>query len=395
MRLGLFADVVYRVDGRHAYTDRSFIVFVTGLAPRLGELVLFGRCHPEPGSSYYLLPESGIRFVPLPHYARLTSLGALLRSVRRAKAAFEAELEQLDAVFLFGPHPLSLVFTWSAWRRGVPVVQGVRQDWPRYIQSRLPSRLWWWAVAAAQGLEGIWRLLALRLPTVVVGEELGRRYARPGARVLVTGFSLIRESEIVPKADALAKDWTGTALRILTVTRLDAEKNVLLLPEILALLRKNDERWRLTVAGEGVLEQAIRARARELGVEDSLDLVGYVPSGPSLWQLYRRSHAFLHVSRTEGLPQVLFEAKAAGLPIVATDVGGVSAALGDGAAGLLIPPDAAAAAVHALEALRDDPDLRNRLIGAALSTVTTETMEAQLDRLTQFILGPASPQRDG
>jgi glycosyltransferase involved in cell wall biosynthesis len=94
------------------------------------------------------------------------------------------------------------------------------------------------------------------------------------------------------------------------------------------------------------------------------------------------------------LPQVLFEAKAAGLPIVATDVGGVSAALGDGAAGLLIPPDAAAAGAHALEALRDDPDLRERLIEAALSTVTTETMEAQLDRLTQFILGPGPPKRD-
>jgi glycosyltransferase involved in cell wall biosynthesis len=201
----------------------------------------------------------------------------------------------------------------------------------------------------------------------------------------------MRESEIVPLVDALKKDWTADELRILTVTRLDAEKNVLLLPEILALLRTSDTRWRLTIAGEGVLEQSIRARARELGVEDSLELVGYVPSGPALWQQYRRSHAFLHVSRTEGLPQVLFEAKAAGLPIVATNVGGVSAALGDGAAGLLVPPDDTASAVSALETVRDDPGLRRSLIEAGLGTVRTETMEAQLDRLAQFLLGSTSP----
>ena len=56
-----------------------------------------------------------------------------------------------------------------------------------------------------------------------------------------------------------------------------------------------------------------------------------MPLRDGLLALYRSAHVLLHVSWTEGLPQVLFEAFAAGLPVVATDVGGVAEAAGDGA----------------------------------------------------------------
>ena len=80
----------------------------------------------------------------------------------------------------------------------------------------------------------------------------------------------------------------------------------------------------------------VEARLRELGVAEHAELLGYVPIDGGLLELYRSSHAFLHVSWTEGLPQTLFEAFAAGLPVVATAVGGVPAAVGDAA--LLVEP---------------------------------------------------------
>src|SRR4029079_11002848 len=126
-------------------------------------------------------------------------------------------------------------------------------------------------------------------------------------------------------------------------------------------------------------------RAREFGVEDALRMHGYVANGPELWRRYRDAHVFLHVSLTEGLPQVLFEAQAAGLPIVATDVGGVAAALRGGELGLLVPPRDAQAAAAALERVRDDTELRGRLIESGLRAVRDETLEAQLDRLGEFV----------
>jgi glycosyltransferase involved in cell wall biosynthesis len=384
LRVGVFVDVVFRVDGTGVYTDRSFVLFLTGLTQPLGELVFFGRRDPETTTSHYRLPAERVRFVPLPHYTRIRAIRQLLRSLRRAKAAFESELDRLDCVWLFGPHPVALMFTWSAWRRGVPVVLGVRQDFPKYVRGRLPSGWWFWSVGAAHLLEASSRLLARRLPTVVVGEDLGRRYRRKNSRVLVTGFSLIRDADVISVQRALEKPWTSE-LRILTVGRLDPEKNPLLLPEILRRLRTRDARWRMTVVGEGVLEQAVRERSSELGVQESLELLGYVPSGAALWECYRSSHVFLHVSTTEGLPQVLFEAQAAGIPIVATDVGGVSAALQHGAAGLLIQPNSVEPAALALERVRDDAELRRLLIETAHANVMGETTERHLATIASFL----------
>lgn len=377
MRLGVYADLVYRREGETLSTDRAFILFVTSLAPRLGELVLFGRLDPEPGRSFYELPREGVRLVALPHYPSVTDVIGLLRSYRGARRAFLRELPSLDVVWIFGPHPLSLAFALAALRRGKRVRLGVRQDFPQYIRNRLPGRAWSWAVPVAHGLEWAWRRLSRRAPAVVVGEVVARRY--PGS--LTTGFSLIRDDDLIPVDDALARPWEG---RILTVGRLDPEKNPLLLPEILGRLRATDPRWRLTIVGRGPLEEALLERARELAVDDALEVRGYVPNGPELWTLYREANAFLLVSFTEGLPQVLFEAQAAGTPIVATDVGSVGAALGGGAAGLLVPPGDAGAAAQALERVRDDGELRRGLVERGLAQAAAETMDAQHERIAAF-----------
>ena len=382
MRLGVFADLVYRRDGGTLSTDRAFVLFVTSLAPRVGELVVFGRLHPEPGRSFYELPREHVRFVPLPHYPRVTDLRGVVRAARRARATFVRELPHLDAVWIFGPHPLSLLFVLAALRRRKRVFLGVRQELPSYIAHRLPSRRWLWAVPVAHALEQAWRLLSRRAPAVVVGAALGRRY--PGS--LATGFSLVRDTDLVRVADAQARPWGG---RILTVGRLDPEKNPLLLAEILRRLREADDRWTLNVVGQGPLEQALRARAAELGIADALELRGYVNNGPELWSLYRGANVFLHVSFTEGLPQVLFEAHAAGTPVVATDVGGGRAALGGGTTGLLVPPNDVAAAVEALERVRDDADLRRNLAARGLAQAARETMDAQHARIAEFLQRPA------
>ena len=257
----------------------------------------------------------------------------------------------------------------------------MRQDYPAYLANRLSGTTRTLGLPTARLLDRSFRRLARTTPTVVVGDALARKYA--GGPVLTTGFSLIRSDEIVDAAEAHGRSWDGDELRLLTVTRLDPEKNPILLPEILERLRRRDPRWRLTVAGDGPERTAVEERARDLGVAERFEVLGEVANGPALWALYRDAHAFLHVSLTEGLPQVLFEAQAAGLPIVATDVGGVSAALGGGESGLLVRPRDADAAASAVATLADR-SLRAQLIDAGLARAATETLDAQLDRIVAF-----------
>jgi glycosyltransferase involved in cell wall biosynthesis len=166
------------------------------------------------------------------------------------------------------------------------------------------------------------------------------------------------------------------------VGRLEQEKNPLLLADVLAAL---PDPWRLFVCGEGPLAGALESRLRALGVAERAELRGYVPIDGGLLDVYRSSHAFLHVSWTEGLPQVLFEAFAGRLPVVATDVGGVAAATGEAA--LIIPPGDAQAAATALERVAADPELRARLIDAGLERVRGRTLEAECRRVAAFLAG--------
>jgi glycosyltransferase involved in cell wall biosynthesis len=225
--------------------------------------------------------------------------------------------------------------------------------------------------------------LARRFPVVVVGPEIAAHYSR-AAELLQITVSLVEEDDIVPAEMALERPYEGE-LRVISVGRLETEKNPLLLADVLARLLQDGDRWRLTVCGEGGMRQALEDRLDDLGVADRVELRGYVPYGPDLLAIYRDSHALLHVSWTEGFPQILVEAFAAGLPVVATDVGGV-AAVGD--AVRLVPPGDAAAAASELRAIAADRALRESLIQAGHRYAVARTANAEVKRVADFVRGP-------
>ena len=178
----------------------------------------------------------------------------------------------------------------------------------------------------------------------------------------------------------------ATTVDLLTVGRLETEKNPLLLVDALARLEAAEPgRFHLTWVGRGPLETEVTQRIREHGLGDRVTVRSYVPFGPELLDLYRRADLFVHVSLSEGFPKVLIEAYASATPIVATDVGGVRAALDDGAAGLLVPPANLDALVRGIRQLADDPELQDAFVARGLELVQGLTMEAQADRVARFI----------
>jgi len=297
----------------------------------------------------------------------------------RSLGAFWRVLAEVDAVWLLGPSPLTIMFALLAALRRRTVVLGVRQDLPRYARSRHPGRRS--MLVAAVLLEWMHRAVARWTSAIVVGPELARQY-RHAVRLLTLSVSLVQAEEIVSHEVALGRSYDDE-LRVLSVGRLEPEKNPLLLAEVLARLNARDPRWRLIVCGEGPMEAELRDALRVAGVEARAELRGYVPIEGGLLDLYRDSHMFLHVSWTEGLPQVLFEAFAAGLPTVATAVGGVGAAAGDSA--LLVPPGHADAAARGLERLVEEEPLRRRLVISGLERARHHTLDAECDRVRSFI----------
>lgn len=384
-RLGVYQDGPFRLrtDGRLAPdpADAPFFRFVSGVSGHFESFTVFARVvEGDEGADEQSLLPPGTRVVALPDYGSLRRLGAVLRSGLGTGRAFWRGLEDVDVVWAFGPHPFELLLATLASLRGKRVVLGVRQDTPTYFRARLPSRRWKPILAGIDAMDGVHRLLAGRLAATIVGEENARRYKR--GRVLAISPSLVPE-EALAAAPPL-RDWSGE-IELLTVGRIDTEKNPLLLVEAIAELeRRRRGVFRLRWVGLGPLEEDVRARAAELGVADRIELLGYLPF-PELLPHYRDAHAFIHVSFTEGVPQVLNEALACGLPVVATDVGGVSEALDGGRAGLVVPPADRDALVEAVLRVADHGDLRSRLVEHGLERARDRTLEAQAARVAAFL----------
>jgi len=391
-RIGVYQDGPFRLletaDGRRIApdpVDAPFLRFVSEVGDRFGSLVLFARIVGSTGADPRLLLPPTVRVVELPDYGNLRRLLAVGRASLRTSAAFWRGLAEVDLVWAFGPHPFELLLVVLAVLRRKRVVLGVRQDTPAYFRSRLPSGRWKPLLAGVRVLDAFNRLLARRLAATVVGEPAAARYASKRGRVLAMAPTLVRAEHLV--SESPERDWSGT-IDLFSVGRIDAEKNPLLAVEAIALLeRARPGRYRLRWAGVGPLEDAVRQRAAELGVAERIELLGYIPFGPGLLDLYRSAHALLHVSLTEGVPQVLVEALASGTPVVATDVGGVRAALEGGEAGLLAPPSDADALATAVLRLSDDAELRNRLVARGLELARERTLEAEAARVADFLRG--------
>ena len=384
-RLGIYFEIPFRRDEGGFSTHVPFIRFVLALRPHFDGLVLVGRVDPEPGREPYAVPDS-VEVAALPHYASLKDTIGIVGTFPATLRAIWGALGRVDAVWVIGPVPTSLPVAVLGLARKKRVVLGVRRDLPRYVRHHLGGRRWAPALGAAYILEAFFRLLARRVPTVAVGADLARLYSGGTAPVLELTVSLVSEADVHSLSLDTHHPGTGYPVELLSVGRLDPEKAPEMLLKALALLEKRTPgRYRLTIVGDGQLENQLRAEADRFG--DAVRFLGHVPNGPELFKLYRASDIFVHVARTEGLPQVLTEAQAAGLPIVATDVGGVRAGLGGGDEALVVPPNDPEALAAAIARLATDSDLRAVFKKRGFARARTLTLEHQAARVAAFISG--------
>lgn len=149
--------------------------------------------------------------------------------------------------------------------------------------------------------------------------------------------------------------------RIVMVGRFEEQKDHPTLLEALAHL--GDRRWNLDLVGDGPREPSVRRLARRLGLGDRVRFLGH---REDVAELLAEAQIFVLSSRWEGFPRSILEAMRAGLPVVATDVGGVSESVIEGETGWLVPPERPGELAARLEELLASPRLRSRFGQAGL-----------------------------
>lgn len=147
-----------------------------------------------------------------------------------------------------------------------------------------------------------------------------------------------------------------------TAGRITEQKGLEFLIQAALLLRPAFPDLRIVLVGDGHERTALEEQARRIGVADRVHFLGVRMDIPDLLGAF---DLYALPSRWEGLPMAVLEAMAAGLPVVASAVGGLPTAIRHGREGVLVPPEDATALAGALEQVLADPELRSRMGRAA------------------------------
>lgn len=207
---------------------------------------------------------------------------------------------------------------------------------------------------------------------ICVSDDLAdecRRFGVPPERVVQIDNAIDVEefARRLSLADAKRRlDWPAERLLIGAVGRLAEEKGFDVLIRAVARLAAEGRDVGLAIAGDGPEHARLTQLVAELGVADRVRLLGFVADPTAL---YEAMDVYALSSRREGLPNVLLEAMAFEVPIVAARVAGVPKLVDDGASGLLIPAEDLDALVATLGRLCEDAALRRRLGQTGRETV--------------------------
>ena len=157
------------------------------------------------------------------------------------------------------------------------------------------------------------------------------------------------------------------------------------------LLAEREVPVRFVAVGQGPEETETRQLRDDLGLADRVTLTGFRDDAV---RVMGACDVFTLASQWEGLPVALMEALALGLPVVATNVGGVGEEMRDGVDALLVPPRDPAALADGIERLVIDPLLRDRLSAAASARASDFDVRRAVDRIEAVYRNLASEAAD-
>jgi glycosyltransferase involved in cell wall biosynthesis len=285
-----------------------------------------------------------------------------------------------DLVHLCAPGPAGIGAALVAAVMGLPTVASYHTELAEYAKLR----------AGGQRLEGAMRLLLAAFygraervlsPSRAADrslEQLGVQHERLAR--WERGVDLSRFSPSMRVEGSLPGE-----INVLYAGRLSVEKGVDLLADAFLVARNRDPRLRLVLAGGGPDEARLRMR-----VGEAASFLGWL-EGDDLAHAYASADIFMFSSSTDTFGQVILEAQASGLPVVAVGEGGPAELVDNGRTGLLRPPDSDALAVALLE-LSGDPARRKRLGTAGAEAAAGHSWERALEQLAagySSVLKPA------
>ncbi len=257
--------------------------------------------------------------------------------------------ERIDVVHYFFGLPTGLLSLYSHSVKKLPYIVSLRgSDVPLYdrdskklrflhwLTKRLSRKIWRDASQVFAVSGALARLANESFPDIPVG-------------VIYNGV------DIVEAAGRKQGSSAADPIRLICVSRLIPRKGVHNLLDAFANLARGN--IILTIIGEGPSESALKAHAEAIGIADDVTFEGSC-TAEEVQAHYLQSDIFVLPTRSDAFANVILEAMSAGLPVIASDVGGVAEAVADGNTGILVQPGRPKQLTAAIQKLATDDDLR-------------------------------------
>lgn len=391
MKLAVVLDQPFWYDGFTYSTNAPFIDFVLSFAARVDELILIA---PVSNSSkergrYLVRMGENVSVIWLPFFQAASEMYMNAHHlVRHIYRVFKENLARWDVAWLVGTHFPNLLFQWVARRTGKLVFYYIRSNINQEIRSHHSNGSRQLGGLLTFGLMEYLVRRKIRSGTAafVMGNELLSRYSgSTHSHVYKVYPTLICENHII---DTIQESrLADKPMTIITVGRLTPEKGLDVLIEALSILDKMHDIMPVNcrIVGAGKDEDILKKMVSAKGLSDQVSFEGFIPFGDELFSVYDSSDLYVIPSRTEGIPKTLYEAMARGLPIVASNVGGMPEIVEDGVNGIIVPPNDSVSLAKAIRQLAQDSNLRRRFQINNIQKVREFTIFEQRDRMFKMI----------
>ena len=190
--------------------------------------------------------------------------------------------------------------------------------------------------------------------------------------------------------DGATRPFAAGAPRLLCVGRLIPIKGHIVLLRAFAEARRRVPGLRLDIAGQGPLEPALRALAKELEIDDAVRFLGYVAP---VQRAIEDSAIVVVPSMGEGFGMVALEAMERGRPVIAAEIGGLGELVEAGVTGLLVPPGEAQPLEEAIVQLAGDLDLAARMGEAGRLRALEQFLQERCTDRTELLYEDALTSR--
>lgn len=369
------------IGPKFCYVTGGFQRITSEIASHFGRVLLCVPAQYDEECSVQNSYRENVELVALPWFSSRLELVSHLPLTMRV---LQQALSRADIAYAMGPSDMGLVGLGMARLAGKPLFVSVDTDRTSRCLATNSNRAvaLFKYVASKLLIDNYIKLACKNVPTFFTGDPfLGDS---PCWETWVK--HTLRSDEIPPLCDTCTADSTQREWRVVYAGRLAREKNVLCLLEAARCLKESGHSdMEFVLAGEGEEADRLRAATRDLGLDDRVLFAGYVPGDTLIGTRFLGANALVLPSLSERQGKVLLEAMSCGVPVVASDAGGIPSVIEHEHNGLLFDPRNPRELAARIVQLRSDNDLAARLRSNGYAYALAHTLDKTVSSIVQHV----------